>query len=200
MRTLDRTIAGLVPALLLVAAACGGPAASPTPAPTTASPAAVGTPNAAVAATLSPVATPPASVEPMAPARVTGTVTLNSAGSGTRTGSDDAFTVTGVVVKGSAQSTDPRVTGEVTARITISGTGAMGWEVATMTLANAGGAWNGTCSGVSWADGNASDLSCWYTGTGAYKGLTYYEHSRAMSLSVAVEGVILPIPAPSSAP
>ena len=59
-------------------------------------------------------------------------------------------------------------------------------------------AWEGSCTGSTWNDLRAGDLSCWLVGSGAYKGLTYYMHARTVDLSVAVDGVILPAPPPTT--
>lgn len=68
-----------------------------------------------------------------------------------------------------------------------------------MSLTSANGAWQGACTGGTWDDENSGDLSCWLVGSGAYKGLTYYMHSRNVGELVAVDGVILPA-APPTAP
>ena len=72
----------------------------------------------------------------------------------------------------------------------------MGWETASLMITNAGGSWEGTCRGATWASGNASDLSCWVVGKGGYQGLTYYYHLASSGMSSSTDGLILPVAAP----
>lgn len=201
MRTLVRSIAVLAFSAGLVVA-CGG-AATPTPA---ASPAV--TPAAATATpappkpTGTPVATPTAapSVGPMDPAYVTGTGTLSQASGGTTTTVGACTRIDGVVGGSAAGTvTDPRVAGATRFTISALDCGGVGFQWGTMSQKTADGAWEGTCTGGLWANESESSLSCWFVGSGAYKGLTYYMHSRNIGESVEVDGVILPA-APPTAP
>ena len=206
MRTIVRSIAVLAFAAGLVVA-CGAAAPTPTatPAPTpsaaTATQATATATPATPAPTGTPVPTPTAvpSVGPMDPAHVTGTGTLSQAYPGTTTAVGDCTRVDGVVVEATGTSSDPRVAGAAM-KFTVSGLdcGGVGFEWGTMSLTKADGAWEGTCTGGTWASGYNSDISCWLVGSGAYKGLTYYMHSRNAELSVAVDGVILPAPPPAT--
>jgi hypothetical protein len=76
-------------------------------------------------------------------------------------------------------SNDPRVSGEIT------GTWAMNaWgptpqnssfvQWGTVRLENEGGAWDGTYTGMFTPD-TGDLISFWFTGTGAYEGLSYFE-------------------------
>jgi hypothetical protein len=196
MRTMHRMLAVLVP-LALVAAACGSGAATATPSPDlvpAASTTPVGTPK-----DITPSATPVPSVEPMAPAKVTGAATLIQTDEGTESGTGDRLHISGMVVKSTEESSDPRVDGgKSTARVTVDTVGDYGWETVEMVIEKDGGTWEGTCSGAIRGSGNASSLSCWLTGTGAYSGLTYYFHGLSMGTTSRNEGVILPLPAPEA--
>jgi hypothetical protein len=208
MRTIVRSIAVLAFTTGLVvacgAAAAPTPAATPalTPAAATATPA---PPNPTGTSVATPTAAP--SVGPMHPAYVSGTGTLSQTSPGTTTPDGDCTRVDGAVVEATGTNvveatgtnTDPRVTGAT--RLTLSGLdcGGAGFMWGKMSLTTANGSWEGTCTGGTWAHENNGDLSCWLVGSGAYKGLTYYTHSRFIGESVAGDGVILPA-APPTAP
>jgi len=198
MRTIVRSITVLAFTVGLVAA-CGA-AASTTPAATL-SP----TPSAATATPSPPTPTPsPApptvapSVGPKDPAYVTGTGTLSQTIPGTTTPDGDCTRTDGVVVESAGTSTDPRAAGAARVTISVIACGVVGFQWGRMVQTTADGAWEGPCTGAMWADGNESSLSCWLVGSGAYKGLTLYMHSRNIGESVAVDGVILPAPPPTA--
>jgi hypothetical protein len=194
MRTIVRSIAVLAFTAGLVVA-CAGAAATPTATPAPPNP------------TGTPVATPTAarSVGPMDPAHVSGTGTISQTSPGTTTTQGDCTRFDGAVVESAAgtsatwTNTDPRVAGATT--VTISGLdcGGVGFEWGTMSQTTADGAWKGTCTGGMWANEMNGDISCWLVGSGAYKGLTYYLHSRNVGDLVILDGVILPA-APPTAP
>jgi len=211
MRYRYRSPAILAAAALLVGACGVGGTASLAPTPTqgattTPSAAAVApasalaTPTPAVAPARSavPTAAPTASPGPKAPARVTGSSSIGSITNEgvTKTDADGRFHVSGVVIEGNGTTSDQRVNGSSTLRISIEGVGAMGWETASLMITNAGGSWEGTCRGATWASGNASDLSCWVVGKGGYQGLTYYYHLASSGMSSSTDGLILPVAAP----
>ena len=166
------------------------PAATPTPAPTPAPPDPTGTPL--------PTPTPFRSVAPMAPAYVTSTGTFYNTNPGTTTPEGDCTRIAGAVIEATGTTDDPRVAG--TTRFTTNGPvcGVVGFQWGTMSTTNADGAWEGTCTGGMWGNGDVNDISCWLVGSGAYKGLTYYKHTRTAGLSFADEGVILPAPPPTT--
>ncbi len=102
------------------------------------------------------------------------------------------------VIEATGTTDDPRVAG--TTRFTTNGPvcGVVGFQWGTMSTTNADGAWEGTCTGGMWGNGDVNDISCWLVGSGAYKGLTYYKHTRTAGLSFADDGVILPAPPPAT--
>lgn len=57
---------------------------------------------------------------------------------------------------------------------------------------NADGAWEGAVTAGTWSGGNASDMSGWLVGSGAYAGYTYYVHFWGAAFSYDVEGIIYP--------
>ena len=140
--------------------------------------------------------TPFRSVDPKAPAYVAGTSSISETAAGTRTSDGDCQRATGVVVQGTSTTTDPRASGSATFRISGAGCGDVGFEWGTMRVENAGGAWEGFCSGGIWNNENASDFSCWLAGSAGYEGLTYYFHSTSAGNASVDMGVILPMPAP----
>ena len=200
MGTIIRSIAVLAFSAGLVVAC--GTAAAPTPAASPAfTPAAATVTSAPPSPTGTPVATPTAapSVGPMDPAHVTGTGTLSQTSPGTTTPDGDCTRIDGVVVEtATGTNTDPRAAGATRVTISARDCGGVGFQWGTMSQTTANGAWEGTCTGGMWANDNESSLSCWLVGSGAYKGLTYYMHSRNMGDSVAVDGVIIPAPPPTA--
>lgn len=189
-------IAGLV-------AGCGAaaPAATTTPAPTPVAQVATPAPTPAPpdpTGTPLPAPTPFRSVAPMAPAYVTGTGTFSKTNPGTTTLDGDCTRIAGAVIEATGKTDDPRVEGAT--RFTTNGLdcGGVGFQWGTMSTTNANGAWEGTCTGGMWANETVSNISCWLVGSGAYKGLTYYQHTRTADLSWAVDGVILPAPPPAT--
>ena len=73
---------------------------------------------------------------------------------------------------------DPRVSGTGTYRLSVDASGSLGFTQGTLQLDVPGGAWAGTCTGSSWNDLGAGDLSCWLVGSGRYAGLTFYLNHR----------------------
>lgn len=199
MRTIVQSIAVLALTAGLVVA-CSS-AAAPTPAATPAlTPAAATATPAPPEPTGTPVATPVPvkSVGPKDPAYVTGTGTLSQTNPGTTTPDGDCSRIDGVVVESAGTNTDPRAAGAARVTISVIACEGVGFQWGRMVQTTADGAWDGTCTGAMWADGNESSLSCWLVGSGAYKGLSYYMHSRNIGESVALDGVILPAPPPTA--
>lgn len=95
---------------------------------------------------------------------------------------------------------DPRVSGNVSGSFDSDAWGE-DWslgvivEWGTIRLENSGGAWEGTWSGVYTAE-TGDMITNWYTGTGAYAGLSYYQFVHAPPGTVAsgiqYDGVIFP--------
>jgi hypothetical protein len=197
MRTFVRSIAVLAVTAGLVAA-CSA-AATSTPASTSAPSAPTATP-ALSDPTSTPARTAAPSVGPMEPAYVTGTAILSQTNPGTTTLDGDCTRIDGVVVEATGTNTDPRAAGGKTS-FTISGIdcGGVGFEWGTMSTTDADGVWKGPCTGGMWNSEDASNISCWLVGSGAYRGLTYYMHARNVGNLVDVDGVILPA-APPPAP
>lgn len=199
MRTIVRSIA--LPALTACFVVACSAAATSTPyataAPTPAVPTATPVPPDPTPTPAPPTAGP--SVGPMDPAYVTGTGTLSQTSGGTTTPDGDCTRIDGVVGEATGTNTDPRAAGATRFTMSALDCGGVGFEWGTMTQTTADGAWEGTCTGGLWANESNSDMSCWLVGSGAYKGLTYYMHSRNVDLAVEVDGVILPA-APPAAP
>ncbi len=174
-------ILGLLLALLAWTAQVGAPwdqrtSVVPLPAPTR---------------TATPTATPVPITYPTGPAHVTGTSNF-SASSGEETKVGDVTQTRGIVLIDRATMSDPRVSGTATGHLSVDAYGTVGPEWGTSRLENAGGAWEGTCTGAAWSDFNASAVSCWLVGSGAYQGYTYYFHISTARTTGAVEGVIFP--------
>ncbi len=197
-----RLLAGL--AIMALLAGCAGGAAvapSPTPAATT-SPAA---PTAA--STASPAASPTPAATP-ATTSVIGTATCPTVDVGVVTsGSGGVRHIWGNTISCTVTTTDPRVTG--TERMSpwnvdqwgtasplgiggLWGSGDSGARVqwGSVRLDNAGGAWEGTGSGVSSSD-RGDILVSWYKGTGGYAGLGYFE-LRTGKAPHTIRGLIFP--------
>jgi hypothetical protein len=98
---------------------------------------------------------------------------------------------------------DPRVTGKGTIRGANDSYGVVGPQWGTYRLENADGAWEGAWSGALWNIGNASHVTAWLVGSGAYEGYTYYFRLRG-SNALTVDGIIFrgspPAPAPAQVP
>lgn len=151
-------------------------------------------PMPAVTASPTPVPTPsPIPADPMAPAFATGTgrTTIEARGTTTVDKAGIAHTVGVVLVVVTAMG-DPRLTGTGTYRLAVDASGKLGFASGTLRLENAGGAWEGRCTGAT-RDGLADGtFSCWLVGSGAYAGLTYYvSHHIAASGGDTLTGVVL---------
>jgi hypothetical protein len=195
-----RTVLGLVLTAVVAAGCSSGAASQPLSADPVATAGATAAPRPSPANTprliTAPPPTPVASVEPMAPAHVTGIATFWST-DGTTTTVGDATHIRDVVVTSHEDTTDPRVTGTTTVNLSVDAIGDMGWESADATLRTASGSWTGTCRGVAWGQGNASLIECWFEGNGPYAGLTYFEQISTMGVTAKIEGVIAPLPGPA---
>ncbi len=190
MRSTVRFVA--LPALVAVLAAACGAGATPTPTPVatpTVTPVAAATP--APTPTPVPTPTPMPSTDGEGAEYVTGTDTHSGTG-GTEKKVGDVTQTRGVVITATIEMNDPRVSGTGTGLVNADFYDHVGPEWGTTRLENAGGAWEGTVTGVAWADGNASDLSGWLVGSGAYEGYTYYWHLRAIGTTGTVDGIIYP--------
>lgn len=164
-----------------------GPAPTPTAAPTP-------------SPTPSPTPRPTPTVAPDAPAYVTGTGirTVQSAGTTTLDKTGIAHTL-GVVIGVATDLDDPRVSGTGTYRLSVDTSGALGFTQGTFRLDVSNGAWAGTCTGSTWNDLGAGDLTCWLVGSGRYAGLTFYLNHRFAGGSVPDQllGTIVPGEPPS---
>ena len=159
------------------------PTAAPTPSPTP-----------------SPTPTPTPTVAPDAPAYVTGTGirTMQSAGTTTLDKNGIAHTL-GVVIGFATNLDDPRVSGTGTYRLSVDASGSLGFTHGTFRLDVPGGAWEGTCTGSTWNDLGAGNLSGWLVGSGRYAGLTFYLNHRFIGGSDPDQllGTIIPGEPPS---
>lgn len=143
-----------------------GPVATPTAAPTP-------------SPTPSPTPRPTPTVAPDAPAYVTGTGIRTEQSAGTTTLDNKGISHTlGVVIGVVTDLDDPRVSGTGTYRLSVDASGSLGFTQGTFRLDVPGGAWEGTCTGSTWNDLGAGDLSCWLVGSGRHAGLTFYLNHR----------------------
>ncbi len=176
-----------LPIAVLAAATLLGGCASSAAAPT-ASPATTATPSVNTTAMATPTPSPSRSPSPTPSAIaygpvsvVTGTAICPSIDLGT--GTTDANGVQHAragTLTCKADTNDPRVTGTFndTWNADYWGTpdhnnGAL-VQWGTSRLETSGGAWVGTYTGV-WSSDRDDTIDYWYTGTGAYKGLTYFQ-------------------------
>ena len=148
----------------------------------------------------SPTPRPTPTVAPDAPANATGTGSSTVQSPGTITLDTKGIAHRqGVVIELTADMDDPRVTGTGTYQLDIDASGAFGFASGSLRLITADGAWEGSCTGSTWNDLRAGDLSCWLVGSAAHAGLTYYLDHRfgAGSEPDAFSGVILASTPPS---
>ena len=135
------------------------------------------TPTAAP--TPSPTPSPTPTVAPDAPAYVSGTGIRTEQSVGTTTLDKKGIAHTlGVVIGFAIHLDDPRVSGTGTYRLSVDASGSLGFLQGTFQLDGPGGAWAGSCTGSTWNDLGAGDLSCWLVGSGRYAGLTFYLNHR----------------------
>jgi hypothetical protein len=103
----------------------------------------------------------------------------------------------GGVATVTAAMDDPRVTGTGTFAFSLDAFTVAATEWGPYRLENARGAWEGSCAGSSWDDGNRANGSCWLVGSGDYAGYTYYRWYRWIPGDVTVEGIVFAGPPPS---
>lgn len=175
----------------LVVSACGA-AATSSPAPTgTPTQAATSTPSPTAEATARPTVTKSPMTDGAGPEYVTGTDSaLRVTQSGTETVVNGVTRVRDQQMQSLSTMNDPRVSG--TSFITLNGDihGIVMAEWGTVRLENPDGAWEGSWTGAAWNDGNATTVSGWLVGSGAYAGYTYYFHTYGESTPFATEGII----------
>ncbi|MCI4355238.1 MAG: hypothetical protein L3K06_07735 [Thermoplasmata archaeon] len=190
---------GLLAAVGILAAACASaatpaPIPTPTPAPT-ASPAPTMTP-VTPAPTARQVATPAprASTDGQGDEHVIGTETVAVGTQSTTTQVGDVSQQRGGVVDLVDTMNDPRVTGKGTMHFSADLHTKVAPEWGQIRLENAGGAWEGTCTGGAWDAGDQAMGACWLVGSGGYKGFTYYRvfHWGPDHPFDNVEGVVFP--------
>jgi hypothetical protein len=141
---------------------------------------------------LAPTATPTPTTDGVGDEYVNGTGTFSIVDSGTSAQVGDVTQLRGFVATSTDTMNDPRVTGTGTLRLSIDTYSPVGREWGSYRLENAGGAWEGTVTGAAWNRGNASDVSGWLVGSGAYEGYTYFVHTRSSDTSTETEGIIFP--------
>lgn len=164
---------GLLAGAALLAASCGA-AATPTPAPTlppTAEPTA--TPTAAP--TPKPTPTPVPVTDGEGDEAVVGTQSGSITTSYTLERVGDVLQYRDGVVTTIDTMNDPRVTGTGTYTFNLDEYTTVGREWATYRLENAGGTWEGACTGANYSEDVISIMACWLVGSGEYEGYTYYQ-------------------------
>jgi hypothetical protein len=171
------------PSVAVLLAACAS-SASPTPSPVPPTP--TSTPSAAVATPTpdpTPIPTPtptPAAVSYGAVTVVTGTNDCPGLQPQFTEDPDGTRHIRDLTVECTDTTNDPRVSGSHTATWSMDVWGnpyagsAAGIQWGTVRLENAGGAWEGKLTGVYSSIGGDS-IMVWYTGTGGYAGLAYFE-------------------------
>ena len=180
-------LAGVLLAACSAAASTPGPSATPSPDPT---PTVTPTPTAIPVPSMNP--TPVQTTDGQGDEYVTGTESLLLTTDYTETKVGDITQIRGGVVTIAETMNDSRVSGAGTISFSVDVYTKVGPEWGTIHFENANGAWNGTCTGGSWDGGDAAMRSCWLTGSGAYKGYTYYQQVTLTSTGSHVEGVIYP--------
>jgi len=181
----------LVLALVSLAAAACGAAATTSPAPSGApTQAATATAAPTAAATARPTPTPMATTDGVGPEYVTGTSSLSVMKEATQTIVGNVVQYRGQEMWGTGEMSDPRIAG--TQVITLNGDmyGDVMSEWGTTRLENAQGTWEGTWTGASWNDGTATSVTGWLVGGGDYAGWTYYFHVYGASMPWTAEGII----------
>jgi hypothetical protein len=186
MRTVIRSCLMLVVAGLLIAA-CSG-ASTPSPSAAAADPTPTATPTPVPSVTPTPVPT----TDGQGDEYVVGTETIGLKTPYTETKVGNVMQLRGGVVAITAMMNDPRVSGDATFAFSADLYTKVGSEWGSYHLENANGAWDGTCSGGTWDNGNAAMWSCWLTGSGDYKGYTYYRQFTGGDAGSQVQGIIYP--------
>lgn len=101
------------------------------------------------------------------------------------------------VITTTARMSDPRTSGTGTWLVNADRYVVTGPWWGTYRLENAGGAWEGTCSGSLGDAGAGAALSCWLIGSGAYDGYSYYLSAAGSDTGPDdVRGVIVPAAPP----
>lgn len=142
--------------------------------------------------TTGPSATPTPTTDGAGAEYVAGSGTFSIVDSGTSTQVGDTTQLRGFVATSNDVMNDPRVTGTGTIHLSIDTHGTIGTEWGTFRLENADGAWEGTLAGAAWDGGNASDVTGYLVGSGAYVGFTYYIDVRSSAFAKEVDGIIYP--------
>jgi hypothetical protein len=176
-----RVLASLAAAAMLAGCAAG---ASPTPSPAPPTPTVMPT---AVAAAPTPAPTPkptppptPAAVSYGPVTVVVGTNDCPSLNPVFTTDPDGTMHIRDLTVECTDTTNDPRVSGTHTATRSMDVWGnpyagsAAGVQWGTVRLENAGGAWKGRLTGV-YSSQDGDTIMVWYSGTGGYAGLAYFE-------------------------
>jgi len=181
-------IVGLLLALIAWSAAVGGPWGDRT----SIAPLQVATATPSETTAPAPTATPQPSTDGVGEEQVAGTGRFSIVDAGTSVRVGAVTQVRGYVASAVDTMNDPRVTGTGTLRLSIDIFAGVGSEWGTCRLENADGAWEGSVSGGSWNDGEASAVTGWLVGSGAYAGWTYYIDIRSSGLQTELSGVIYP--------
>jgi hypothetical protein len=177
-------LAGLLLALFGWSVGSGGPWNRAAPAP-------VPAPSATPSPTPEPSPTPADAPDGVGDEPVVGTQEVTVVSTGTTARAGDVAQQRGVVAMTVDTMNDPRVTGTGTIRAANDSYGSVGPQWETYRLENAGGAWEGTCSGALWSGGAGTDSVCWLVGSGGYAGFTYYLHVQGTGV-LEVDGIIFP--------
>jgi hypothetical protein len=172
------------PIVIVLLAGCAGSAnpsltpATPTPSPSHV----VSVATRTQVATASPIATPgpTRSAPSFAPvAAVTGTDSCPGLNPDWTIDPDGTAHVRDLAIECVDRTDDPRVTGTATGNWSMDVWGSLnrgaGVQWGTIRLVNDGGAWEGKLSGIAAVPEPGDTILIWYTGTGGYAGLSYFQ-------------------------
>ena len=121
---------------------------------------------------------------------VTGMESCSAAGGTAKLGPNGTSFYRDEVIRCTDTANDPRVSGRWTGtwnEDNLNGA-VVQWGVGR--LVNAGGAWEGRSAGIKWGDGEIQ-IATWWTGTGGYAGLAYFQVSTGTELE-PFQGQIFP--------
>jgi hypothetical protein len=198
MRSWIRVL-GLLAGAALPAASCGA-AATPTPAPTsppTAEPTAAPTEAPTPRPTAKPTPPPVPATDGEGDEAVVGTQSGTITTSYTMERVGDVLQYRDGVATTTDTMNDVRVAGTGTYTFSLDAHTVVGSEWATYRLENAGGSWEGPCTGATYMDDITSIVTCWLVGSGEYAGYTYYQFREGEQLQgVIYKGSPPPTPTP----
>jgi hypothetical protein len=192
-----RILGSLGVAVLLAGCSTGASLTPTLPTPTgmVATPAVTTTPMT----TLAPTPSPTPAARAFGPATVVSGIESCSLQYGTTTIVGETEQMRGATLTCTETANDPRVSGTTLYTwnydLWYDGRDFAHVQWGTGRIENAGGAWEGTLSGVYSSETHEDALTFWFTGTGGYEGLSYFMRfacGATPGLTVPTEGMIFP--------